>query len=96
MDERTSFFGNARSLFIALATLGLLASLSAVKAQGIPKATPEEVACRRSDSRASVSIGCARKWRRRRSPARSSWSRAEARSPTSTSSDSAAPTTRQR
>jgi CubicO group peptidase (beta-lactamase class C family) len=43
MNERTSFFGNARSLSTGLATLGLLACLSAVQAQGLPKATPEQV-----------------------------------------------------
>ena len=43
MDERTSFFGNARSLSTGLAALGLLACLSAVQAQGLPKAAPEQV-----------------------------------------------------
>ena len=43
MDEQTSFLGNRRALLTALATFGLLACLSAVQAQGLPKATPEQV-----------------------------------------------------
>ena len=42
MDQQTSFLGNARSLLAGLTTLGLLACLSAVQAQGLPKATPEQ------------------------------------------------------
>ena len=43
MDEQTKFLGKTGSFLAGLAALGLLACLSGVHAQGLPKATPEQV-----------------------------------------------------
>ena len=43
MNKRTHVFPNTRSVSAALATLGLLLCLSDVRAQGLPRATPEQV-----------------------------------------------------
>jgi len=43
MDEQTSFLGTARSFLAGVAALALVACLSGVHAQGLPKATPEQV-----------------------------------------------------